>query len=62
MTFVITTIEVVIHIHDLMLAIQLVCLCTDKNNVLINDWYACLHVLSKQLAVWNAQFVCWAIT
>ena len=25
-------------------------------------WYACLHVLSKQLAVWNAQFVCWVIT
>ena len=23
-------------------------------NVLINDWYACLHVLSKQLVVWNA--------
>ena len=23
-------------------------------NVLINDWYACLQVLSKQLAVWNA--------
>ena len=23
-------------------------------NVLINDWYACLHVLSKQLYVWNA--------
>ena len=23
-------------------------------NVLINDWYACLQVLSKQLIVWNA--------
>ena len=23
-------------------------------NVLINDWYACLQVLSKQLTVWNA--------
>ena len=23
-------------------------------NVLINDWYACLQVLSKQLNVWNA--------
>ena len=23
-------------------------------NVLINDWYACLEVLSKQLTVWNA--------
>ena len=23
-------------------------------NVLINDWYACLHVLSKQLYVWSA--------
>ena len=32
------------------------------SNVLINDWYACLHVLSKQLAVWNAQYFCWAIT
>ena len=25
----------------------------DKN-VLINDWYACLHTLSKHLYVWNA--------
>ena len=33
-----------------------------SQNILINDWYACLHVLSKQLAVWNAQFVCWVIT
>ena len=23
-------------------------------NVLINDWYACLQVLSKQLTLWNA--------
>ena len=23
-------------------------------NVLINDWYACLQVLNKQLTVWNA--------
>ena len=23
-------------------------------NVLINDWYACLQVISKQLTVWNA--------
>ena len=23
-------------------------------NVLINDWYTCLQVLSKQLTVWNA--------
>ena len=23
-------------------------------NVLINDWYACLQVLNKQLPVWNA--------
>ena len=23
-------------------------------NVLMNDWYACLHVLSKPLNVWNA--------
>ena len=23
-------------------------------NVLINDWYACLQVPSKQLTVWNA--------
>ena len=23
-------------------------------NVLINDWYACFQVLSKQLTVWNA--------
>ena len=23
-------------------------------NVLINDWYACLHVVSKQLYVWSA--------
>ena len=23
-------------------------------NVLINDWYVCLQVLSKQLYVWNA--------
>ena len=22
--------------------------------VLINDWYACLHLLSKKLYVWNA--------
>ena len=33
-----------------------------SQNILLNDWYACLHVLSKQLAVWNAQFVCWVIT
>ena len=25
-----------------------------NQNVLINDWYACLQVLSKQLYVWNA--------
>ena len=25
-----------------------------SQNILINDCYACLHVLSKQLAVWNA--------
>ena len=25
-----------------------------NQNVLINDWYACLRVLSKQLYVWNA--------
>ena len=24
------------------------------HNVLINDWYACFQVLSKQLTVWNA--------
>ena len=24
-----------------------------NQNVLINDWYACLQVLSKQLYVWN---------
>ena len=23
-------------------------------NVLINDWYVCLQMLSKQLTVWNA--------
>ena len=33
----------------------------DSQNILRNDWYACLYVLSKQLAVWNAQFVCWVI-
>ena len=33
-----------------------------SQNVLINDWYACLHALSKRLAVWNAQFVYWVIT
>ena len=33
-----------------------------SQNILINDWYACLHVVSKQLAMWNAQFVCWVIT
>ena len=27
---------------------------TGDQNVLINDWYAYLHVLSKQLYVWNA--------
>ena len=25
-----------------------------NQNVLTNDWYACLQVLSKQLYVWNA--------
>ena len=25
-----------------------------NQSVLINDWYACLQVLSKQLYVWNA--------
>ena len=25
-----------------------------NQNVLINDWYACLQMLSKQLHVWNA--------
>ena len=25
-----------------------------NHNVLINDWYTCQHVLSKQLYVWNA--------
>ena len=25
-----------------------------NQNVLINDWYACFQVLSKQLYVWNA--------
>ena len=25
-----------------------------NQNVLINDWYACLHVLRKRLTVWNA--------
>ena len=25
-----------------------------NQNVLINDWYICLQVLSKQLYVWNA--------
>ena len=24
-----------------------------NQNVLINDWYACLQVLGKQLYVWN---------
>ena len=33
-----------------------------SQNILINDWYACLHVLSKPLVVWNVQFVCWVIT
>ena len=27
---------------------------SDDQNVLINDRYACLQVLSKQLTVWNA--------
>ena len=26
----------------------------DNLNVLINDWYACLQVISKQPYVWNA--------
>ena len=25
-----------------------------NQNVVINDWYACLQVLSKQFYVWNA--------
>ena len=25
-----------------------------NRNMLLNDWYACLQVLSKQLYVWNA--------
>ena len=25
-----------------------------NQNVLINDWYACLQVLTKQLYMWNA--------
>ena len=33
-----------------------------SQNILINNWYACLHVPCKQFAVWNAQFVCWIIT
>ena len=33
-----------------------------SQNILINDWYACWHVLSKLLTVWNAQFVCWGLT
>ena len=26
---------------------------SSSQNLLINDWYVCLHVLSKQLYVWN---------
>ena len=26
----------------------------DQNVLIINNWYACLHVLSRQLTVWNA--------
>ena len=29
----------------------------DKNVCyIINDWYTCLHVVSKQLTVWDASF------
>ena len=36
--------------HDFILLIYN----SGDQNVLINDWYACLQVLSKQLYVWNA--------
>ena len=41
--------------HPSMIYIALVYNSGDQN-VLINDWYACIHVqvLSKQLCVWNA--------
>ena len=29
---------------------------SSDQNVLINDWHACLQVLSKQLTMWNAYF------
>ena len=36
-----------------MVVIALVYISGDRN-VLINDWYACSHALSRQLYVWNA--------
>ena len=39
--------------HGFYIGVPLVYNSGDQN-VLINDWYACLQVLSKQLTVWNA--------